>query len=383
LTTKVYTVTQNLINKPTEVEISKKAATGEDEVIGAKMSLFDNDGNKIAEWISSDKPYMIEGLKVGQKYILKEDLAPLGFNLAQDIEFTVSNTDEIQKVKMIDTVTEVSKVDEQNTLLKGAKLQVVSTKTKQIVDEWTSGDHIFDITEDIKVQLEAGETVSDIFVSPDDDSSTLYRIMPNVRTNDYTLMLQANGETSYYNIDLDGNETAHMIQGLIAGEEYVLREIQAPNGYATAPEQKFVAGEEEDISLMMIDEDTKVEISKQDITTQKELEGAHLQVKDVNGNIVDEWVSGKEPHIIKNLTVGKTYTLIETIAPEGYKIAQSIQFTIEDTGEVQKIIMYDELMPKKVKTGDNSNINIFAGSALTSLILLVMLFIKRNSTNKN
>ncbi|MFQ7193825.1 SpaA isopeptide-forming pilin-related protein [Thomasclavelia spiroformis] len=388
LTTKVYTVTQNLINKPTEVEISKKAATGEDEVIGAKMSLFDNDGNKIAEWISSDKPYMIEGLKVGQKYILKEDLAPLGFNLAQDIEFTVSNTDEIQKVKMIDTVTEVSKVDEQNTLLKGAKLQVVSTKTKQIVDEWTSGDHIFDITEDIKVQLEAGETVSDIFVSPDDDSSTLYRIMPNVRTNDYTLMLQANGETSYFNIDIEGNETTHLIQGLIAGEEYILRETQAPNGYATAPEQKFVAGEEEDISLMMIDEDTKVEISKQDITTQKELEGAHLQVKDVNGNIVDEWVSGKEPHIIKNLTVGKTYTLIETIAPEGYKIAQSIQFTIEDTGEVQKIIMYDELLPKKaIKTGDDKDkympLYTFAGSALTSLILLVMLFIKRNSTNKN
>src|SRR5699024_9485684 len=128
-----------------------------------------------------------------------------------------------------------------------------------------SGDHIFDITEDIKVQLEAGETVSDIFVSPDDDSSTLYRIMPNVRTNDYTLMLQANGETSYFNIDIEGNETTHLIQGLIAGEEYILRETQAPNGYATAPEQKFVAGEEEDISLMMIDEDTKVEVSKQDI----------------------------------------------------------------------------------------------------------------------
>ena len=384
LTTKVYTVTQNLINKPTEVEISKKAVTGENELIGAKMSLYDGDGNKITEWISSEKPYMIEGLEIDKKYILKEDLAPLGFNLAQDIEFIVSNTDEIQKVKMIDTVTEVSKVDEQNTLLKGAKLQVVSTKTKQIVDEWTSGDHIFDITEDIKVQLEAGETVSDIFVSPDDDSSTLYRIMPNVRTNDYTLMLQANGETSYYNIDLDGNETAHMIQGLIAGEEYVLREIQAPNGYATAPEQKFVVEIDKNVNLTMTDEDTKVEISKQDITTQKELEGAHLQVKDVNGNIVDEWVSGKEPHIIKNLTVGKTYTLIETIAPEGYKIAQSIQFTIEDTGEVQKIIMYDELLPKKaIKTGDDKDkyMPLYTFAGVASLLVIMMFMSKKGQKN--
>lgn len=127
----------------------------------------------------------------------------------------------------------------------------------------------------------------------------------------------------------------------------------------------------------------KVEISKQDITDHKELEGAKLQVKDAEGNIVDEWISGKEPHMIQNLFCGHTYTLTEIIAPKGYQIAQSIDFKIEETGEVQKVVMYDELMPKKVKTGDNSNINIFAGSALTSLILLVMLFIKRNSTNKN
>lgn len=127
----------------------------------------------------------------------------------------------------------------------------------------------------------------------------------------------------------------------------------------------------------------KVEISKQDITDHKELEGAKLQVKDAEGNIVDEWISGKEPHMIQNLFCGHTYTLTEIIAPKDYQIAQSIDFKIEETGEVQKVVMYDELMPKKVKTGDNSNINIFAGSALTSLILLVMLFIKRNSTNKN
>lgn len=127
----------------------------------------------------------------------------------------------------------------------------------------------------------------------------------------------------------------------------------------------------------------KVSVSKQDITDHKELEGAKLQVKDAEGNIVDEWISGKEPHMIQNLFYGHTYTLTEIIAPKGYQIAQSIDFKIEETGEVQKVVMYDELMPKKVKTGDNSNINIFAGSALTSLILLVILFKKRNSTNKN
>lgn len=381
LTTKVYTVTQNLINKPTEVEISKKAATGEDEVIGAKMSLFDNDGNKIAEWISSDKPYMIEGLKVGQKYILKEDLAPLGFNLAQDIEFTVSNTDEIQKVKMIDTVTEVSKVDEQNTLLKGAKLQVVSTKTKQIVDEWTSGDHIFDITEDIKVQLEAGETVSDIFVSPDDDSSTLYRIMPNVRTNDYTLMLQANGETSYFNIDIEGNETTHLIQGLIAGEEYILRETQAPNGYATAPEQKFVAGKQNDIFLTMTDELilTDIQVNKVDSQTLKPILSKEFEFTlyaDKDCTEVLQVVAGDTETgtaTFKDLKYG-TYYIKETKAPMGYELSKEVKEIVindnlEGVGDVHSFIYLNTLLPVTVtKTGDNTNISLLFGACGLSLL---------------
>ena len=97
----------------------------------------------------------------------------------------------------------------------------------------------------------------------------------------------------------------------------------------------------------------KVSVSKQDITDHKELEGAHLQVTDEKGNIVDEWVSGKEPHMIQNLFCNHTYTLTETIAPKNYKVAQSINFKIEESGKIQKVIMYDELMPVKVKTGDN------------------------------
>ena len=66
----------------------------------------------------------------------------------------------------------------------------------------------------------------------------------------------------------------------------------------------------------------KVSVSKQDITDHKELEGAHLQVTDEKGNIVDEWVSEKEPHMIQNLYCGETYKLTETIAPKNYKVAQ-------------------------------------------------------------
>ena len=112
----------------------------------------------------------------------------------------------------------------------------------------------------------------------------------------------------------------------------------------------------------------KVSVSKQDITDHKELEGAHLQVTDEKGNIVDEWVSGKEPHMIQNLFCNHTYTLTETIAPKNYKVAQSINFKIEESGKIQKVIMYDELMPVKVKTGDNTNTAVLFGLSGFSLL---------------
>ena len=124
----------------------------------------------------------------------------------------------------------------------------------------------------------------------------------------------------------------------------------------------------------------KVSVSKQDITDHKELEGAHLQVTDEKGNIVDEWVSGKEPHMIQNLFCNHTYTLTETIAPKNYKVAQSINFTVEESGKIQKVIMYDELMPVKVKTGDNTNTAVLFGlSGLSLLGLGLFKFRKRKN----
>lgn len=124
----------------------------------------------------------------------------------------------------------------------------------------------------------------------------------------------------------------------------------------------------------------KVSVSKQDITDHKELEGAHLQVTDEKGNIVDEWISGKEPHMIQNLFCNNTYTLTETIAPKNYKVAQSINFTVEKSGKIQKVIMYDELMPVKVKTGDNTNTALLFGlSGLSLLGLGLFKFRKRKN----
>ena len=368
--TLTYTSSLNINNELTKTVFSKVTADG-DNLHGVPMEIVDvKTGKPVHTWITDDSNLEIDGLPTGD-YIWREVNAPEGYVLAKPIEFTVKDGD-IQDIEMKNFSVEFAKNgNDGNKLLKGGEFQVTS-KTKQIVDKWTSGEHVFDVTEDMKVKLMAGETVSDMYVDIEDDSSTYYRISKNEGRDDYRLLMQANGVTEYFNIDINGDETTHMIRGTAEDQEYVITELKSPDGYATAKPVTFKTDEDKNLTVEMIDEITRVEVSKQDITTNKELPGASLVVKDKDGNVIDEWVSTTEPHIIKNLTVGETYTLEETIAPDGYKIAQSIDFKIKDTGEVQNVVMYDELLPSSggVNTSDDTSTGAMA--ALVSVSALGM-----------
>lgn len=377
--TLTYTSSLNINNELTKTVFSKVTADG-DNLYGVPMEIVDvKTGKPVHTWITDDSSLEINGLPTGD-YIWREVNAPEGYVLAKPIEFTVKDGD-IQDIEMKNFSVEFAKNgNDGNKLLKGGEFQVTSTKTKQSVDKWTSGEHIFDITEDMKTKLTSGEVVSNMYVDIEDDSSTYYRISKNADRDDYRLLMQANGETKYYNIDINGDETTHMIRGTVEDQEYVITELKSPDGYATAEPVTFKTNKEQNLTVEMTDEITQFEFYKKDITSQEELEGATLQIKDKNGNIVDEWVSGKTPHKITGLTVGQTYTMIEVIAPVNYKIAQNKEFTVSDTGEVQKITMYDELMPvtKKVKTADDMYIGMYMMLGGLSALSIGMFMSNRN-----
>lgn len=82
--------------------------------------------------------------------------------------------------------------------------------------------------------------------------------------------------------------------------------------------------------VIMYDKPIEVEISKQDITDSKELPGALLTVCDTDGNEIDRWYSGEEPHRIP-IACG-TYILTEIAAPDYYATAESITFEVKETG---------------------------------------------------
>ena len=131
---------------------------------------------------------------------------------------------------------------------------------------------------------------------------------------------------------------------------YIVKEIYAPDGFVTSNEEKeftFEYGkpEEAEVSYEFVfeNESTTVELTKTDLTTGKELPGAHLKVTDEDGNVIEEWVSTDKAHVIKELTVGKSYTMTETKPADGYVTAESITFTVENTAEIQKQEMKDDV----------------------------------------
>lgn len=133
--------------------------------------------------------------------------------------------------------------------------------------------------------------------------------------------------------------------------QYYVKELHAPAGFVSSDEilsfdASYQGQDIQTVELKAVkkNEPTVVKITKSDITTGEELDGAYLQVLDQNGNIIDSWESSKdESHVIKRLTVGETYILREQFAPYGYLVANDITFTIEDTAEIQKVEMKDEV----------------------------------------
>ena len=231
------------------------------------------------------------------EYIVREIKAPTGYILSDEsYPVTVSEDGDVVEITAVNKpiTVDISKRDVYGNELVGAEM-VLENADGEKVDKWTS-----DGTNHIVLKLGAGEYVLKEIAAPDG-----YIIATDIK----------------FTVDVYGNVTVENVDSTAVSD----------NGYPL---------------IVMVDDTTKVQISKQDITTGEKLPGATLQIIDEDGNVVDEWVSTDEAHFIEGkLIAGKEYTLRETIAPDGYEIANEIRFTVNEDGSVTEVVMYDEHTP--------------------------------------
>lgn len=141
---------------------------------------------------------------------------------------------------------------------------------------------------------------------------------------------------------------------------YYVKELEAAPGYLLDEESYDVDFTYQGQSVKVIasklevkDEPTTAEISKTDITTGEEVAGAKLEIIDKSGEVAASWTSTEEKHTVYGLPAGD-YILRETMAPteQGYVKAEDVAFTIEGTGEVQKVEMKDDYTKVEISKVD-------------------------------
>lgn len=232
------------------------------------------------------------------RYCVTETKSPTGYKLdTTEHCVTVGNpntTSGAIENAEIDIINEenkqiitVNKVDENGEAVKGAKLKIFYVNvTPSDTEQSTS--------------------------SSDDDSAV-------VDATKYDITTVAEWVT-------DGNPK--VIEGLEVGKTYTVVEERKPEGYAIGNASKDITIEEGENTVTLTNTHSKITVSKQSITSSKELPGAKLTITDAQGTVVQSWTSTDKPQEITGLSDGD-YTLTETTAPQGYTVAESIKFTIE------------------------------------------------------
>lgn len=352
------TDTLTFVNK--KVTASKTTITGTDEIKGAVMTVTDNDGKVIDTWTSDGNPHSIKGLHEGWEYTLTETTAPKGYVKAESIKFTVSTDKKDQTLVMKDKQFTASKKDVSGkNYVEGAKLEVRDDQNR-VVDSWTSTkeDHYVSGLEEGKTYRLVEAEAPKGYVKADD----IFFTVSNEKKNESVIMKDSKITASKTDItgtkeikgavltvtDNDGKvidtwtsgKEEHYVSGLEEGKKYTLIEETAPDGYVKAESIEFTVSKEKKNEAYIM-KDKQVSVTKTDITGTQEVPGATLTVKDEDGNTVDTWVSGDKEHYVSGLEEGKTYTLIEETAPEGYVRAEEITFTVTNEKVDQEVNMFD------------------------------------------
>lgn len=431
----------------TTMELSVADKKTGNSLSGATVHILDKDGNKISEWTSEkDHCLTVKRLKAGETYKLHVEFAPYGYLRTEDVEFTVADTADVQKLQAaLDVPTALLVINSKGQFLSSADSGVDSGmgrkvtfhvyaaedikaadgisadhyKKEELVTTITTNDRGIAQAADLPVgkyfvaeapgkdgyQLDEAKRFADLSYRDQDTPVVTYnegwqcergRVSVKIsnvdRESQEALQGAVFGLYSADAVKTDTNSQLYKKDQLIeqrttdkngflsfsaelpVNKGFYVKEITAADGYVTSDQIQSFKMEYKDSDTEVMpyefifeDDSTISRMIIKDQSSESNVSGAQMKLTNKEGDVIDTWISGKEPHEIKGLTVGKTYILINTRPARGYVTAKKVKFTVENTVDEQKQEMLTDVTKLQISKTDASGKNQVKGAGLVIL----------------
>lgn len=397
--------------KNVDLVIKKADETTGEALKGAEFTVYKMQGGQWvtytkAEWKDEYKAYRALNLHAedseGGKFKVVETKNPTGYTGTWEHEFTaekegvVTLTLDATNARKTGQIT-ITKTGENNKKLSGAVFEIKAAKDIKTAGGTTlvAANTVVDtVTTDgngsaASKQLELGQYIVKEITAPDgyvldttehavtlDDSHTSVNVavqnqknalvLQKVSKNDGTVMEGVtfhiwNDDKSYDKTQKTDSNGRITIDGVKDGTWHY-QETATKDGYVLDNAVKdFTVSDgkvngQSNLTITVENDYTKLDLAKVDSGTGENISGAKLSLLDSNGRLVESWTSGSTPHRIEKLKPGQ-YTLREDQAPDYYKLADPITFTLESKADTQTITMKDMryadlTIVKKIKASD-------------------------------
>lgn len=397
--------------KNVNLVIKKADETTGEALKGAEFTVYKMQGGQWvtytkAEWKDEYKAYRALNLHAedseGGKFKVVETKNPTGYTGTWEHEFTaekegvVTLTLDATNARKTGQIT-ITKTGENNKKLSGAVFEIKAAKDIKTAGGTTlvAANTVVDtVTTDgngsaASKQLELGQYIVKEKTAPDgyvldttehavtlDDSHTSVNVaiqnqknaivLQKVSKNDGTVMEGVtfhiwNDDKSYDKTQKTDSNGRITIDGVKDGTWHY-QETATKDGYVLDNAVKdFTVSDgkvngQSNLTITVENDYTKLDLAKVDSGTGENISGAKLSLLDSNGRLVESWTSGSTPHRIEKLKPGQ-YTLREDQAPDYYKLADPITFTLESKADTQTITMKDMryadlTIVKKIKASD-------------------------------
>lgn len=397
--------------KNVDLVIKKADETTGEALKGAEFTVYKMQGGQWvtytkAEWKDEYKAYRALNLHAedseGGKFKVVETKNPTGYTGTWEHEFTaekegvVTLTLDATNARKTGQIT-ITKTGENNKKLSGAVFEIKAAKDIKTAGGTTlvAANTVVDtVTTDgngsaASKQLELGQYIVKEKTAPDgyvldttehavtlDDSHTSVNVavqnqknaivLQKVSKNDGTVMEGVtfhiwNDDKSYDKTQKTDSNGRITIDGVKDGTWHY-QETATKDGYVLDNAVKdFTVSDgkvngQSNLTITVENDYTKLDLAKVDSGTGENISGAKLSLLDSNGRLVESWTSGSTPHRIEKLKPGQ-YTLREDQAPDYYKLANPITFTLESKADTQTITMKDMryadlTIVKKIKASD-------------------------------